>query len=162
MPSPEAFYLHLQGEQRGPYTIPQIDHLLNSGLIAEETLYWREGLEQWQPVTSLVRLRRKANPWLKPLIYGGICLLLAIMGQFFGSIALVGWREMNQHEYTVTAAYWRARSAIRTFVLPTKAVVDFEDFSEAEVELLPPHGAVVTVKGEVEPSAGQVRSVVWR
>ena len=57
MLSPEVFYLHIQGEQRGPYTIPQIDHLLNSGLIAEETLYWREGLDQWQPVTSLVRLR---------------------------------------------------------------------------------------------------------
>ena len=54
MISPEIFYLHIHGEQRGPYTIPQIDHLLNSGLIAEETLYWREGLDQWQPVTSLV------------------------------------------------------------------------------------------------------------
>ena len=64
MISPEIFYLHLEGEQRGPYTAPQIDHLLNSGLIAEETLYWREGLEQWQPVTSLVKLRRPGNPCL--------------------------------------------------------------------------------------------------
>ena len=50
MRSPEVFYLHIHGEQLGPYTVPQIDHLLNTGLIAEETLYWCEGLEQWAPV----------------------------------------------------------------------------------------------------------------
>src|ERR1700733_12019673 len=79
MISPEIFYLHIHGEQRGPYTVPQIDHLLNSGLIAEETLYWREGLEQWQPVTSLVKLRRPGNPWVKPLIILGIVVVLAVI-----------------------------------------------------------------------------------
>ena len=52
--SPEVFYLHINGEQRGPYTVQHIDHLLNSGLIAEETLFWREGLEQWQPTRSML------------------------------------------------------------------------------------------------------------
>src|SRR6218665_1420739 len=113
MLSPEVFYLHIQGEQRGPYTIPQIDHLLNSGLIAEETLYWREGLDQWQPVTSLVRLRRKANPWIKPLLTLGVLIVLALILQFFGSVVVIGWRETNQHEYTSNAAYWRARSVVR-------------------------------------------------
>src|SRR3954467_1851581 len=103
MISPEVFYLHIQGEQRGPYTIPQIDHLLNSGLIAEETLYWREGLEQWQPVTSLVRLRRKVNPWGKRLVYLGSAAVVLFILEFFGSIAIAGWRETNQHEYTAHA-----------------------------------------------------------
>src|SRR6478752_1600484 len=113
MISPEIFYLHIHGEQRGPYTIPQIDHLLNSGLIAEETLYWREGLEQWQPVTSLVKLRRRANPWLKRLIILGILAVFLLLGQFFGSTALLGWREASQHDYTAQAAYWRARGVVR-------------------------------------------------
>ena len=39
----------------------------NSGLIAEETLYWREGLEQWQPVTTLVVRREVPNRWRKPV-----------------------------------------------------------------------------------------------
>src|SRR5208282_3875605 len=100
MISPEIFYLHIQGEQRGPYTVPQIDHLLNSGLIAEETLYWREGLDQWQPVTSLVKLRRPRSRWTTPLIIFGILLVLGAVGEFFGSVAVLGWREANQHDYT--------------------------------------------------------------
>src|SRR3954454_5664275 len=99
MPTPEVFYLHLCGEQRGPYTVPQIDHLLNSGLIAEETLYWREGLDQWQPVTTLVSVRRKANPWIKPLLILAAVLAGAFLLHFFGAVTLLGWREANQHEY---------------------------------------------------------------
>src|SRR6185503_8619123 len=102
MISPEIFYLHIHGEQRGPYTVPQIDHLLNSGLIAEETLYWREGLEQWQPVTTLVQLRRQANPWIKPAIILVAVLAAAFVLHLFGSVTLLGWREANQHEYTPT------------------------------------------------------------
>src|SRR5260221_4662987 len=86
MISPEIFYLHLEGEQRGPYSIPHIDHMLNSGLIPEETLYWREGLEQWQPVTSLAQLCKRANPWLKRIIIFGFVLVIGFFAQFFGSV----------------------------------------------------------------------------
>src|ERR1700742_3930225 len=105
MISPEIFYLHIHGEQRGPYTIPQIDHLLNSGLIAEETLYWQEGLDQWQPVTNLVKLRKRANRWLKPLVAISIIGIIGLIGEFFGTVALLGWREASQHDYTARAAY---------------------------------------------------------
>ncbi len=161
MISPEVFYLHLQGEQRGPYTIPQIDHLLNSGLIAEETLYWREGLEQWQPVTSLVRLRRKANPWTKPLLILGLLLLLTAILQFFGSIILIGWRETNQHEYTERAAYWRARSIVRQNALPEGAIVEFDGFAEQEVELRPPTEAAVALRGEITLRNGESQQSAW-
>jgi hypothetical protein len=161
MNSPEAFYLHLQGEQRGPYTIPQIDHLLNSGLIGEETLYWREGLDQWQPVTSLVRLRRKANPWTKPLIVFGILVLLAAVLQFFGSVVLIGWRETNQHEYNERAAYWRARSIVRGGALPEGALVEFERFAEGAVELRPPTQAAVALRGEITLRNGETHRSAW-
>jgi hypothetical protein len=161
MISPEVFYLHIQGEQRGPYTIPQIDHLLNSGLIAEETLYWREGLDQWQPVTSLVRLRRKANPWVKPLITLGIVVIVAAILQFFGSIALIGWRETNQHDYTARAAYWRARSVVRNEGLPAGAIVLFQGYSKAKVEMKPPQSATVLLRGEVTSREGVSHATVW-
>ena len=88
MISPEVFYVHVQGEQRGPYTIPQIDHMLNSGLIERETLYWREGMEQWQPVTELVIVRVVPNPWIKPAMAAAVLLMLAILGRMFGPIKL--------------------------------------------------------------------------
>ncbi len=161
MISPEVFYLHIQGEQRGPYTIPQIDHLLNSGLIAEETLYWREGLEQWQPVTTLVRLRRKVNPWTRPLLVLGILLLLAAILQFFGSVILTGWRETNQHEYTESAAYWRARSIVRNGALPEGALVQFQALPTAQVRLQPPAAATVIVRGEVTLRSGETHDSAW-
>jgi len=161
MISPEIFYLHIHGEQRGPYTIPQIDHLLNSGLIAEETLYWREGLEQWQPVTTLVKLRRRANPWLKRIIIFGFVLLIAFVVQFFGSIALLGWREASQHEYTASAAYWSARGVVRSTALSPGTVVEFSDLAESQVELQPPDAATVKLQGEVTGHAGQGRKILW-
>lgn len=157
MISPEIFYLHIHGEQRGPYTVPQIDHLLNSGLIAEETLYWREGLDQWQPVTSLVKLRRPGNPWIKPLLILGIILVLGAVGEFFGSVAVLGWREANQHDYTEQAAYWRARGVVRSTALAPGTVVEFRHFSPSQIEMQPPKGATVRLQGEVEG-----RAVNWQ
>jgi hypothetical protein len=161
MISPEIFYLHLDGEQRGPYSIPHIDHMLNSGLIPEETLYWCEGLDQWQPVTSLVELRKRANPWLKRILIFGFVLVLGFFGQFFGSVALLGWREASQHEYTAPAAYWRARGVVRGSVLVPGTVVEFVDFAPAQVELQPPQAATVQLTGEVIEHPGQGRKVTW-
>lgn len=161
MISPEIFYLHIDGEQRGPYTAPQIDHLLNSGLIAEETLYWREGLDQWQPVTSLVKLRRPRNPWVKPMVILGIVFVLAVIGQLFGSVALLGWREADQHDYTVQGAYWRARSVVRSTLLVPGTVVDFQPFAQAKVDLQPPNAATVRIEGEVSEHAGQGHLMRW-
>jgi hypothetical protein len=161
MNSPEVFYLHLQGEQRGPYTIPQIDHLLNSGLIGEETLYWREGLEQWQPVTSLVKIRRKTKPWGRSLLILSIVILVASVLHFFGSIAVVGWRETNQHEYTESAAYWRARGIVRNEGLPDGAIVQFKGEARAKVEMLPPKSAKVFVQGDVTTKTGETIPSAW-
>src|SRR6478752_4336503 len=74
--SPEVFYLHINGEQRGPYTIQHIDHLLNSGLISETATFWREGLEQWQPVTNLVAVRRAKKGVVRPAVVVGVVVLL--------------------------------------------------------------------------------------
>ena len=149
MPSPEAFYLHLDGEQRGPYTVPQIDHLLHSGLIAQETLYWREGLDQWAPVTDLITLRKPKHPWRAILKWLVVLGLLAIPVIFFGPIVIDGWREANQHAFTSEAAYWRARGIVRATQLPAGTPVVFEDVEEAHIELTPPDTARVSLHGEV-------------
>ena len=161
MSNPEVFYLHIQGEQLGPYTIPQVDHLLNSGLIAEETLYWREGLDQWQPVTSLVPRRKRTNPWVKPLLVIGIVSVLALLAQIFGSMVLLGWREANQHTYTAEAAYWRARSIVRSSGVAPRALIEFQDFAAAMVELQQPRSATVLLRGELTEPDGQTRRTAW-
>ena len=159
---PEIFYLHIQGEQRGPYTIPQIDHLVNSGLIARETLYWREGLDQWQPVTDLVALRKRANPWIKPGIALGVTLFILALLRVFGPVALMGWREANQHEYSEEAAYWRARETVRNYNLPPGALVEFAPFEKASVKLSPPAAADVVLRAEVSGAEGEGQFASWR
>ncbi|MCE9611887.1 MAG: DUF4339 domain-containing protein [Chthoniobacter sp.] len=162
MISPEVFYVHVQGEQRGPYTIPQIDHMLNSGLIERDTLYWREGMEQWQPVTELVVVRELKNPWIKPGIAAAVVVVLAILVRMFGPITMDGWRETNQHEFTEAGAYWRARDTVRNGTLPKGSVVLFGDLAKARVNLHPPNAAVVTVRGEVTTAGGQTNRRAWR
>jgi hypothetical protein len=159
---PEAFYLHISGAQRGPYTIPQIDHLLHSGLIAEETLYWREGLEQWQPVTSLVALRKRPKRWVKPVMVLGLMLLLAIPLRIFGPVVLVGWKEANQHSFTDRAAYWRARDIVRTQTSPAGLLVEFAAFARGHVELRAPGEASVELHGTIIEGQGSSRPAVWK
>ena len=159
--SPEVYYLHISGAQRGPYTIRHIDHLLNSGLIAQETLYWREGLEQWQPVTQLVAVREKPKRWRKLAWILGILLVLAVPARIFGPVVLVGWREANQHAFTERAAYWRARDVVRNQALPGGAFVEFFSFREASVELRPPDAADVLLKGKLTEHGGQTHPATW-
>lgn len=161
MKSAEIFYLHLHGEQRGPYTIRHIDHLLNSGLITDDTLFWREGLEQWQPVTQLVARRTPQNRWRKPIIACLIALPVLLLLQVFGSITLEGWREANQSEFSPKAAYWRARDVVRHQAVPAGAVVDFAELEEAAVELRPNEGAKVLLRGELINGVSNVTQATW-
>ena len=162
MISPEVFYVHVQGEQRGPYTIPQLDHMLNSGLIELHTLYWREGMEQWEPVTELVVVRKLANPWIKPGITLVVVLVVGALVRIFGPITIEGWRETNQHAYTPPAAYWRARDVVRNGVLEKGSVVTFDALATAQVALQPPDAALVTVRAEVTATNNQTRRRAWR
>jgi hypothetical protein len=162
MRSPEVFYLHIDGEQRGPYTIPQIDHLLNTGLITEDALFWVEGLDQWAPVTTLVVKREARRPWRKIL---AILVLLAALGllvAFFGPVLLDGWREASQPEYTAKAAYWRARDVVRSHGLSAGTVVKFRSFDPGAVRLRQPFTADVELRGEVLDAAGQPQQTSWR
>ena len=161
MPSPEVFYLHIQGEQLGPYTIRQIDHLLNTGMIAEETLYWCEGLDQWAPVVNLVPKRIHTRSWGKVLAGLVAVAAFGLACAFFGPVVVNGWREASQHEYTAKAAYWRAREVVRTRSVPTGAIVSFNRFSQDAVELRKPGSAAVALRGELIESSGAVRPMVW-
>ena len=161
MRSPEIFYIHIQGEQRGPYTIGHIDHLLNSGLITEDALFWREGLEQWQPVNQLVARRVQKKPWRTPIIALTATLILALFVTIFAPITAAGWREANQHQFTPRAAYWRARDYVRNHAIAEDDVVGFGKFQTASVEMKA-SGASVLLRGEVTGSNGETRPAEWQ
>jgi len=57
----EEYFIHVQGEQKGPYTFPQLKRLYEKNLIPEETLYWRDGMEQLEPVSDLCGKRRRVH-----------------------------------------------------------------------------------------------------
>ena len=153
--------MHIHGEQLGPYTVPQIDHLLNTGLIAEETLYWCEGLDQWAPVTSLVPKRVRGRQWGKMLAMLVAAAALGLAAAFFGPVLLDGWREASQHEYTPKAAYWRAREVVRSRCLPGGALVNFKSLKGSRVELQKPARAAVTLRGEVIEANGASQPMEW-
>ena len=135
MSSHEAFFVHVQGEQKGPYTIRHLDHLLNSGLIPLETLYWTDGMEQWLPLTELVPYRHKKRNWKKLIILGVVLLVLAAFLAFFGPTIADGWRESTQRSYTADGAYWAARGAVRSSGVPSGGVVQFLPMEDARIAL---------------------------
>jgi uncharacterized membrane protein YhaH (DUF805 family) len=47
--------LHISdgGETRGPYEMGQLRSMWGQGLITAAALYWREGMEEWRPVSEL-------------------------------------------------------------------------------------------------------------
>lgn len=160
MNSHEAFYVHVQGEQKGPYTLRHLDHLLNSGLIPVDTLYWAEGMEQWLPVTDLIQFRHKPRNWKRLIMLGAILVVLAAFLAFFGPTIADGWRETTQRDYTATGAYWSARGAVRERGLQSGAVAQFSPYKDAQVTLSGPQSATVLVRGEII-NGREVKPATW-
>jgi type II secretion system protein G len=48
------FYLYLNDQQVGPYSLDQIQQLLDQGKITTESLAWYEGLAGWVPVSEVL------------------------------------------------------------------------------------------------------------
>ena len=159
----EAFYLHINGEQRGPYTVRHIDHLLNSGLINEDALFWCEGLDQWQPVTDLVTRRLPKRRWGKRALIGGVVLICSlVLLRLFLPITLEGWREINQRDFSEKAAYWRARGIVRSQHLPPGGLVTFVKQRDAAVQLRNGTAAQVLLHGDLTVRDQPTRSTSWQ
>ena len=52
----QSFYLWLEEEQTGPYTIYQLRGLWTNGVITGLTLYWQEGMPEWLPLSQITKL----------------------------------------------------------------------------------------------------------
>ena len=50
------YYLYLNDEQKGPYTLGQIQAMWRGGIITGNTLYWQEGFPDWVPLSSILHV----------------------------------------------------------------------------------------------------------
>lgn len=56
------FYYSLNGSQAGPVSEEQLRQLEATGIIAPETLVWREGMPDWQPYSAVLGSAPAAAP----------------------------------------------------------------------------------------------------
>ncbi|HEY1663281.1 MAG TPA: rhomboid family intramembrane serine protease [Verrucomicrobiae bacterium] len=47
-----TIYLAHDGQQTGPYTVSQVQAMLQMGSIGEEALYWTDGMADWQSISG--------------------------------------------------------------------------------------------------------------
>lgn len=132
----EMYFLYLNGVQRGPYTVHQIGHMVNSGIVESEAMFWCEGLDQWQPVTQLIT--PKAEERRKRWRLGGYlgAFVVFLLGALWWLYPLLhqGWMEQHQVEWTEEAAYWRARGVLREHLGRLNAL-SFGEFDAGKVSL---------------------------
>jgi hypothetical protein len=157
----EVFFIYHNGEQRGPYTAKQVNHLHRCGFIDDDTLYWREGLEQWQPISQIVLQRRRRNRLLIWSVALGILAALALFVWLFGPVTADAWRELTSGEFTEESAWWRSRGLVRD-QLHKGSTIRFDPFSDARATLHGKEGATVILGGTLTNSAGTTEHAEWR
>ena len=157
----EVFYIYHRGEQRGPYTMNQVNHLYRASFIDDDTLYWREGMEQWQPVTEIVQRRKRRKRLALWGILAGILAAVGLLIWAFGDVTMSAWREMTSGEYTQESAWWRARGLVRS-QLAEGEHVEFEPLDNAVVKLHNDHEATVVLSGYVQGNSADNDRRAWR
>ena len=142
----EEYFIHIQGEQKGPYTFPQLKRMYEGALIPEETLYWRDGMEQLEPVSDLCGARKRGSLGrLRHLRLTAIVVLIAatVVAAYFAPMLREGWREMNDRDQTQEAAYWRARGFVRESIRNHGESVVFDPYPAASVTLSGTNATVI-------------------
>ena len=157
----EVFFIYHNGEQRGPYTAAQVNHLHKCEFIDDDTLYWREGLEQWQPVGQIVLVRKRRNRRLFWYILLGTLAAILFFVKLFGHVTADRWRELTSGEIAPDSAWWRARGLIRD-QLPNGTDVRFDPFASAQVTFHDKVNATVVLGGTLTHSSGSTEHGAWR
>lgn len=67
-----SYYVGINGQQKGPFSLPQLEIMFNTKKIQLIDLCWTEGMESWQPISQVlpevgVQPDQEAfNPYLPP------------------------------------------------------------------------------------------------
>lgn len=161
----EEFYVDIRGEQRGPYTFPQVKRMYENNLIPEEALYWQDGMEHWLSVADLCgsQRRERLRRWRNIRFVGMVCIgAAALLIGYCAPILKDGWREMDERDYTTEAAYWKARGFVREDLKAHGANVAFGGQETAGVTLTGGTAATVVLPGTCYPMEGSSSKMTWK
>lgn len=96
-----SYFIHLDGEAKGPYTSGQLRSMWHSGAVTGDTLYCEEGYEEWLHLRVLAdelerpqqppSLRKSLAPPIVPQRRGLLKRSLAIASLAILGVALVLW-----------------------------------------------------------------------
>src|ERR1700677_3779200 len=88
-----AVFVHVDGQQQGPYLLTQIQQMLAAGQITAETPAWYAGLADWTTIGALLAAEQAGTPAFVPLPPAPVakkgmsgCMIAAIIG---GSLAIL-------------------------------------------------------------------------
>ena len=56
MSDPIRYFVMVGDEQRGPFTLEQLQGMWRSGSVTMDSKYWIEGLDEWMPLSSILEL----------------------------------------------------------------------------------------------------------
>lgn len=56
LPKQAGFFVAVDGQQKGPFSLDQLRDEINAGRITRQTLAWRSGMQQWTPAESVSEL----------------------------------------------------------------------------------------------------------
>src|SRR6266481_10140159 len=56
---PDDYYIAQAGETKGPYSKAQLKSMWDHGLITSDTQYWREGMDDWYLVQTLLESEKE-------------------------------------------------------------------------------------------------------
>jgi hypothetical protein len=64
-----GWYYGSQGQQSGPVSEMELRRLLATGVLTQQTLVWRDGMEEWKPVAAVPELLAPPVQAMQSLAY---------------------------------------------------------------------------------------------
>lgn len=56
IPGPVQFFLALNGQQQGPYSVPNLQQMVQQGTFTRDTLVWKQGMSAWTKAAEVAEL----------------------------------------------------------------------------------------------------------
>lgn len=66
-PAPVSqYYVAINGQQSGPFSVPQLQQLAQQGQINIQTLVWKQGMAGWEPIANVAEVASALMPQTPP------------------------------------------------------------------------------------------------
>lgn len=99
----DTWYIALHGQQQGPFSTAQIVQGVQSGQYGKETLVWKQGFQDWMPISAVSELLQPF-PAAPPMPGGGSTMAHEIDYEIFGTEMQFVEIELDPQESAVAEA----------------------------------------------------------